>query len=238
MIFNKKEKQDVEDAKTTESQDDVEVVKHEPGIREATATVEARHFYQTAYFRVTGIMVGVVVALILSIGFNIFLVMSKPKPVYFASTPDLRLAPMTPLSRPIMSQAALLDWSVETVAETLSLDFRNYQKQLTNVRDRYTGKAFKDLLDSLKASGNLRMVIDKRLSATCIATSAPIIEKAGELNGVYTWKLSFPMVISYEDSHGIQNEQPVKLLLTVERADTAITPKGILVKQIVTTPTN
>ncbi len=249
-MFGKNKKQEnIEELKTDsiaskeidEKNKTPEILEHHSQVNKeantASIIVETDSYYQKAYFRMSWIALTTAFALILSVGLNIFQVKTKPEPRYFASTTDLRLAQLTPLNQPQMSQAALLNWAVEAVSETLSLDFRNFQKQLTSVRDRYTATAYKDLINSMKSSGNLRMIVDKRLSATCIATSAPIIEKAGLLNGVYTWRITFPMVITYEDSNGIQNKQGLKTVLTIERVPTTHTPKGILIKQIITKPT-
>ena len=79
------------------------------------------------------------------------------------------------------------------------------------------------------------MLVEKRLSSTAVPQSAPIIEKAGLLRGVFTWKIKFPMILTYINSEGIQNEQKLNIQLIIERAKTTDNPKGILVKQLITT---
>jgi intracellular multiplication protein IcmL len=238
MEFFKKEKDvTMNNAAQLADENIVEVEDGEPGndnSRGIRVVVESKEYYQQAYFFAIRVASVALIVTVLSLLGNFYQYTHQPEPKYFASTPDLRLAPMAALDQPIMSQGALLDWTVESVSETLSLDFRNYKKQLTNVRDRYTRKAFKQVLDSLKSSGNLRLIADKRLSATCIATSAPIITKAGNLRGKYTWIIEFPMVVTYEDSTGVQNEQILHTKVIVERTKTTVNPKGILIKQLVT----
>ncbi len=236
MFGNKKKEtingQNVLDIDSSETREIDET--NEGAKRGVKVVVESKQYYQKAYFLAIRVAFASIIIAGLSILGNYYQYTHVPKPTYFASTPDLRLAPMIPLAQPIMSQGALLDWCVESVSNTLSLDFRNYKTQLTNMRERYTSKAFKEVLASLKASGNLELIVEKRLSATCIATSAPIITKAGNLRGIFTWIIEFPMIVTFEDSNGVQNEQKLSAKVVVERTPTTVNPKGILIKQLVT----
>lgn len=197
--------------------------------------VETRNYYQKAYYHAIRVcFVMGIINILLFLG-NAYQYKERPEPKYFASTPDLRLAPMTPLNEPVMSQGALLNWASNTVADTLAIDFRNYKKQLTDVRERYTPKAFRQLMSSMKASGNLKMIVTKHLSATAITTQAPIITRSGILKGTYTWLIEFPMVLSYEDSNGVTNKQDLLIKMRVVRCKTSVYPEGIQVAQLVTT---
>ena len=201
----------------------------------AKVIVENRIYYQRAYFHAIRIAFVLACILCLSIGANIVQAIYQPKPLYFAADNELRLAPMTPLSEPQMSQGGLLNWVAESVASTFTYDFRNWKNQFDSVRDRYTKKAFSEMMDSLKA-GSLAMVVEKRYVAGCVATSTPIISKEGVLDGVQTWIVKVPITITYESSNGIENQQKLDAKMIVQRCETSINPRGVQITQLVTSP--
>ena len=195
--------------------------------------VENREYYQKAYFHAIRIVFLLVCVLLVSVGANVAQVIYTPEPLYFASDNEMRLAPMTPLSKPQMSQGGLLNWAANSVATTFTYDFRNWKNQFDDVRDNYTKKVFSELLGSLKA-GSLAMVVEKRYVASCVATSTPIISKEGVLDGIQTWIIKTPITITYESSEGIENQQQLEVKMIVQRCDTSTNPRGVQIAQLVT----
>ena len=195
--------------------------------------VENREYYKTAYFHSIRLVFVVVCTLFLSVGANVYQAMYTPKPVFFASDNEMRLAPMTPLSEPQMSQGGLLNWVANSVAATFTYDFRNWKNQFDSVRDRYTQKAFSEMMGSLK-TGSLAMVVEKRYVASCVATSTPLISKEGVLDGVQTWIIKVPITITYESSEGVENQQNLEAKMIVQRCETSTNPRGVQITQLVT----
>ena len=197
--------------------------------------VENREYYQRAYFHAIRIAFILACVLCLSVGANVVQALYQPKPVYFAADNELRLAPMTPLSEPDMSQGGLLTWVAESVSATFTYDFRNWKNQFDAVRDRYTKTAFSEMMESLK-SGSLAMVVEKRYVAGCVPTATPIISKEGVLDGVQTWIVKVPIIITYESSNGIENQQKLEAKMIVQRCKTSTNPRGVQITQLVTSP--
>lgn len=195
--------------------------------------VENREYYQKAYFHAIRLCFVIACVLFVSVGANIYQAQSTPQPLYFASDNEMRLAPMVPLSEPQMSQGGLLNWVAESVAETFTYDFRNWKNQFDGVRDKYTKKAFSEMMGSLK-NGSLAMVVEKRYVASCIATSTPIISKEGVLDGIQTWIIKVPITITYESSGGVENQQNLEAKMIVQRCDTNTNPRGVQIAQLVT----
>lgn len=195
--------------------------------------VQNKEYYRDAHFNGMRITFVVVCILFISIGANIIQAFNTPDPLYFASDNEMRLAPMTPLSEPQMSQGGLLNWVAESVASTFTYDFRNWKNQFDDVRDRYSKKAFKEMMASLK-KGSLEMVVSKRYLSSCIATATPIISKEGILNGVKTWIIKVPITITYESSDGVENQQDLEVKMIVERCPTSSNPRGVQIAQLVT----
>ena len=162
-----------------------------------------------------------------------FQVVNRPTPRYFAATPDLRLAPLIPLDKPVLTQQGLLNWVTETISNAVSLDFLEWREKLTRSREHFEEEAFKSFVASLNSSGVLDMIRDKRLSVSAAVTRAPVIIASGLVGGKATWKIEFPLVVSYESSQGVESTQNLMATVLVCRASTVTSPRGVVIQQVV-----
>ena len=190
-------------------------------------------WYRSQYQRAMKLAVGLVLVLIASIAVIALLIAKQPTPRYFAATPDLRLAPLIPLDKPVLTQQGLLNWVTETICNAVSLDFLEWREKLSNTRENFEDAAFKSFLASLGSSGILDMIQEKRLSVSAVVTRAPVITASGLVGGKATWKVEFPLVVSYESSQGVESTQKLMATVLVARASTVTTPRGVVIQQIV-----
>ena len=63
-----------------------------------------------------------------------------------AATPDGRLVPLTPLDEPIMSDAALRNWTVAAVTEAFTLGHHDWRLRLASVRESFTDDGYESFL--------------------------------------------------------------------------------------------
>lgn len=157
----------------------------------------------------------------------------RPSPGYFAVTPDLRVMKLPKLSEPFISQQGLLDWTSEVVTQTLALDFRHYHSQLNAVANDYTPNALNQVISALKSSGTLAMIRSQRIVTSAIPTQAPVIVNSGLMNGAYTWRIQFPLLVSYETSGSSGNKQSLIANVLVQRVSTLYNPRGVAIRQLV-----
>lgn len=190
-------------------------------------------WYRMQYQRAMKLAVGLVLVVIVTIVVIVLLIMKQPTPRYFAATPDLRLAPLIPLDRPVLTQQGLLNWVTETISNAVSLDFLEWREKLSNTRENFEEAAYKSFLASLDSSGILDMIREKRLSVSAVATRAPVITASGLIGGTMTWKVEFPLIVSYESSQGVESTQRLLATVLVARASTVITPRGVVIQQVV-----
>ena len=190
-------------------------------------------WYRTQFRRAMKLALGLVVAQGISIAVIGLLLMNQPGPRYFAATPDLRLAPLIPLDQPVLTQQGLLTWTADTITGAMSLNFLEWREKLEGLRGHFDDDAFKSFLASLQSSGILDMIRDKRLSASAIATRAPVIIASGQVGGMATWRIEFPLIVSYESSQGVESTQHLLATVLVRRASTAKTPRGVVIHQVV-----
>lgn len=190
-------------------------------------------WYRAQFHHAMKLALGLIAALCLGLVVIALLLLNLPKPQYFAATPDLRLAPMIPLDQPVLTQQGLLNWASDTITSAMSLDFLEWRKKLDAIRPDFDPEAYKSFLTSLQRSGVLDMIRDKRLSASAIATQSPVIIASGLVGGKATWRIEFPLIVSYESSQGVESTQRLLATILVCRASTATTPRGVVMQQIV-----
>lgn len=190
-------------------------------------------WYRANFRRAMKLAMGLLVALLVSLTTNALLLTNQPAPQYFAATPDLRLAPLVPLDQPVLTQEGLLTWTSDTITGAMSLDFLAWREKLESIRPNFNDAAFQSFLASLNSSGILEMIRDKRLSASAITTRAPVIIASGMVGGVATWRIEFPLIVSYESSQGVESTQNLLATVLVCRASTAKTPRGVVIQQVV-----
>ena len=200
---------------------------------DAATVIGGLDWYRTQFRRSMKLSLCLVAALCLSLAVSALLLLNQPKPCYFAATPDLRLAPMVPLDQPLLTQEGLLTWASNAITGAMSLNFLEWREKLESIRPHFEDEAFKSFLASLQSSGVLDMIRDKRLSASAVATRAPVIIASGLVGGKATWKIEFPLIVSYESSQGVESTQKLLATVLVRRASTAKTPRGVVIQQVV-----
>ena len=201
--------------------------------RTAEDVIGGLNWYRVQYHRAMKLSLGLVLALFGSIAVIVLLIVMQPGPLYFAATPDLRIAPLIPLDKPVLTQQGLLNWVTETISNAVSLDFLEWREKLSRVREDFEDEAFKSFMASLNSSGVLDMIRDKRLSVSAVVTRAPVITASGIVGGKATWKIEFPLIVSYESSQGVESTQHLLATVLVARAPTVTTPRGVVIQQVV-----
>ena len=220
-----------ETAETTEAK--AEAGENPPPAYNAETIIGGLGWYRSQYQRAMKLAVGLVLVLIVCIAVVALLIVKQPTPRYFAATPDLRLAPLIPLDKPVLSQQGLLNWVTETISNAVSLDFLEWREKLSNTRENFEEAAYKSFLASLQSSGVLDMIKEKRLSVSAVVTRAPVITASGLVGGKATWKIEFPLIVSYESSQGVESTQRLMATVLVARASTVLTPRGVVIQQVV-----
>lgn len=234
--FNKKKTlpEDVQAAQPSETAETMaEPSESPPPTYTAETIIGGLGWYRSQYQRAMKLAVGLVLVLIVCIAVVALLILKQPTPRYFAATPDLRLAPLIPLDKPVLSQQGLLNWVTETISNAVSLDFLEWREKLSNTRENFEEAAYKSFLASLQSSGILDMIKEKRLSVSAVVTRAPVITASGLVGGKATWKIEFPLIVSYESSQGVESTQRLMATVLVARTSTVLTPRGVVIQQVV-----
>lgn len=184
----------------------------------------------------------VILALLLSILINlilgamlVYLLTHPPEPKYFATSINGRITPLFPLNEPNQSDSAVLQWANQAAIASFTYNFVNYRDELQASSGFFTPAGWDQFLDALQQSNNLDAVKAKKLIVSAVATRAPIILQKGLLNGVYSWRVQMPILVTYQSaSEFTQQNNVVTMLIT--RIPTLNSPRGIGIAQFVVGP--
>ena len=170
------------------------------------------------------------------LGFSIWVLLNKPSPIYFATRTDGELVHLVPLNEPHLSSTQILHFATQAITRANTFDFAHYKTQLTEVRQYFTDEGFDAFVKDLNDSGNLQLVIERRMTTSAVANGGSIIAQGRTGNrrdGTYLWRVQVPLVVTYESS---QERQTQNLIVQVDitRVPTWSNSWGVAVKRFVT----
>lgn len=188
-------------------------------------------FYRDNFRRVVGVLL---FSLVLNVVFSViasWLFLTRPAPVYYATSTDGKLIQMIPLDQPFVKNDQVLSFTTQAAIATTSFDFLNYEANLSDAKTYFTTDGFNSFLNALNSSGNLDRVKEQDLVAKGIVTGVPTIVQQGVIFGHrYSWKVEVPMTIQFE-SASAKFTRDVLVTLIVSRVSTAETALGIQIMQ-------
>ena len=136
----------------------------------------------------------------LSTAFAFALYLARHDTVYVpvAATPDGRLVKLTPLSEPIMSDAALKNWTVSAVVEAFTLGHHDWRMRLSAIRELFTDDGYDSFLQGLEESQFLTRLRDNLQVASTVARGAPVITETRLFRGRAGWQIEFPILVTFQ----------------------------------------
>jgi intracellular multiplication protein IcmL len=211
----------------------VDDVGSESTVSEPIMVVQERNsFYRDNYRRVMMALLAVFVLVGLLSATLFYLVTHPPEPKYFAIHPDGTLIKLEPLSQPNMSPATLLQWANSAAIAVNTYNFVNYRQALQEASENFTPDGWQAYLQQLQSSNNLVAVTEKKLIVSAVATGAPVILQEGVTDGVYTWRVQMPMLITYQSASQVSPQSVVVTMLIV-RVSPLNSARGIGIAQFV-----
>ncbi len=176
------------------------------------------------------------VASVITLTAAIWMLFQKPEPVYFATRTNGELIPLVPLHEPHLGTAQILHFATQAVTRANTFDFANYRLQLTEVRDYFTDEGYQAFVEALNASGNLKLVINRRMTTTAVANGGVIIDQglsSSSRSDSYMWRVQIPLVITYQSSEESQ-VQDLIVQLEITRIPTWKNEWGVAIRRMIT----
>lgn len=195
-------------------------------VKAAELVFNRNFFYRDNYKRVMIIgLISIVSNVILAMALT-YLVFTPAPARFIVTSADGRIIPVEPLSAAVKSTPQILAWANMAATKINSYDFVNFRQQLQEASNYFSTNGWLGYREQLKKVGNVKYVVDNRLVVTAVATGAPVIEEQGLINGVYTWKVTLPLLIKYAGA-SITRNIPQTVTMLVQRVDIANNPQGI-----------
>ena len=149
-----------------------------------------------------------------------------------AATPDGRLVPLTPLDEPIMSDAALRNWTVAAVTEAFTLGHHDWRLRLSDVRESFTDAGYESFLEGLDESLFLDRLRDNLQVASAVAQGAPVVTDTRYFRGRLGWVVEFPLLVTFAaGARSVSQDLMARVL--VMRVPLSERPAGIGIEQLV-----
>lgn len=168
----------------------------------------------------------------------VYIITHPPKPQYFATSINGRITPLYPLDEPNQSDSAILQWANYAAIASFSYNFVNYREELQAASGFFTADGWDSFLAALERSNMLKGVVAKKLIVSAVATRAPVILKKGQISGgPYAWRVQMPILVTYQSSAVITQENYVVTML-ITRVSTLNSPRGIGISQFIVGPAN
>ena len=156
----------------------------------------------------------------------------RPQQTYFTfQNQSTSLEQVYPSDAPNVTTKALLNWATLAATSAHTLDFFNYQENLNNLKPFFTVVGYKKFLSS--SAGLVDNIIKEKLILTAAAIgSAVIIWEDYAADGIYTWRIQVPLLLTYI-GQGAKKEQFVISSLTVTKVPTNLAATGIGITQMI-----
>lgn len=187
--------------------------------------------YQSAFKNMLRVVVletlaifGLVIALI------IYMNVSKPHDIYFATTHDGRQIPLVPLNQPNMQTPALLSWAAQAASEIMTFGFNDYNQRFQKSSRHFTPDGWEKFLGAMQRSRIIESVEGTQQIVTAVPRSAPILTGEGFFNGRYRWLVQLSLLVTYQSGQDKKTSN-MTVFLTIERVSTVDSPSGVGISQ-------
>lgn len=163
--------------------------------------------YKKAFHFMGYAAMGMAAVSAISVGTAIWALNAKPEPVYFIAREDGGVIPIVPVAQPYLNDAAVLNFAVEAITNSLTLNFANWRSQLSSASDFFERpNGWNNFLQALEGSGTLDLIRNRNLVSSVIANGAVIVDRGPDANGRFRWIVQVPITISYQSANESRSE--------------------------------
>lgn len=192
-------------------------------------------FYRDSYRRVQFLLL---LSVLINVGLGgvlVYMIENPPQPRYFATSVNGRITPLYPLNKPNQSDSSVLQWANQAAIASYTYNYVNYREELQAASEFFTPRGWQQFLLALRDSNNLKAVVAKKLLVSAVATKAPIILRKGYVGGRYAWRISMPILVTYQSASEFSQQRSIVTML-ITRISTLNSPRGIGIEQFVVQP--
>lgn len=154
-----------------------------------------------------------------------------PTPQFFYTDGKGTPYQIVPLDAPVMSDADLLTWAVNSVVAAYTVNFKEYRDQLSKAAAHFTIRGWNSFGAAFVRTGNFEQIKRARLVATAQPERAATIRDRAIIGGQLTYRVELPLIVTYENEN-TANSAHLMVTLLVVRAIETTHPDGVAIDQI------
>ncbi len=193
--------------------------------------VTVGHSFRRETQRRLTLLLAIIVLINFILGSTIWYLILHPKEaLYYSTSVNAKVDPLVALTEPNLSDAAVLQWATQAAITAFTYDFVNYNEQLFSVSEFFTSEGWADFIAAIQASESVNIVQSQKLVVSAVAIKPPVITKKGIINGVYSWRIQMPLLITYRSASDVEPERNL-LTMLVTRVPATESYKGIGIAQ-------
>lgn len=174
------------------------------------------------------------VTLLLAGSLSAYIALHSTVYITVAATPDGRILRLSPLSEPMMSGAALKNWTMTAAIESFTLGHHDWRMRLSAAREYFTNAGFDSFVKGLEDSLFLPRIRDNLQVSSAAAEGAPVITHARRINGRLAWSVEFPMLLTFTAGKQRRDERLLVRALVI-RVPLSERTSGIGIAQLIAT---
>jgi len=133
--------------------------------------------------------------------------------------------------QPYFTNSQVMNWTVEKVTTLYTLDFVHIEKQLDAASTAFAPPAWNAWGQSFQGSGNIQYIKNRRVFVTATPRGAASVRSVGVKNGVYFWKIDFPMDLRFENESGSRNNL-LSVHVTISKTNDPLHPDGLEITEL------
>lgn len=189
-------------------------------------------FYRDGFYKVLLAVATIIVAIVLLIIVSLYLLGSKPKPVYFSTDNEWRVLAPVPVEQQYLKNPDLAQWVTNVLPQAFTYDFISYTKQLKNLGQYFTANGWQIFLNQLNIYANYNGIQTQKLFVSASAAGAPVVINQGLLQGRYAWWVQMPVNLNYISADK-GSTQPLVIQVLVVRVPTLNNISGVGIENMI-----
>ncbi len=203
----------------------------------AAARVSGRFgFWRVGFWRIgLSNVVGSSVLLAMVLG-HIYQAHHLPEPPYRFTDSHGNLVDGTPLNRPVMSDADLMDFAKRSILAVYNFNYAHARETLSrDASPNFTADGWEGVAAAMETTHSLKEIEARSISVSAIPLAGPAIRKWAGMRDHLAWGVQFPIRVTYANTN---ENRWVDLMITatVMRVPTALYPKGVAIDSFVAEP--
>lgn len=94
-------------------------------------------------------------------------------------------------------------WTEEKLLEVYSYNFMNYHAVIKSIKNFFTQPGYESYVNAMQDSKNIEVLNSKKLIVYAIPRGGAEVIKEGVSQGIYTWQIRVPLLVSYRNEDGV-----------------------------------